>query len=138
MDALFPSEPEELIATRMERMDTLLQNIQQVLADIRASLERTNALELRVGELEKSVSRLQSISMDLRNTGINTTGNDRIAPLESMVNRLCTMTAEQKAAFDQLVETQQKSIQDLRKEIRHRADSEEQAIHEIDELVRGR
>ncbi|MDD1678333.1 MAG: hypothetical protein LUO93_04010 [Methanomicrobiales archaeon] len=139
MDLLFPSESDEAITTRMEKMDALLQNIQQVLSDIRTSLDRTNALELRVQELEKSVGRLQSISMDLRNTGtFSAAGSDRIAPLESMVNKLCTMTAEQKTALDQLVAAQQKSVQELRKEIHHTAESEEPAIHEIDDLFRRR
>jgi DNA repair ATPase RecN len=139
MDLLFPSESDETITSRVEKMDALLQNIQQVLADIRASLNRTQTLELRVEELEKTVGRLQSVSMDLRNTGSNSAmGSDRIAPLESMVSKLCSMTAEQKAALDQLVEAQQRSIQQLRKEIHERGESEGPAIHEIDDLFCGR
>jgi DNA repair ATPase RecN len=138
MELLFPSESnDDTLTSRVEKMDALLQNIQQVLSDVRDSLDHTKAIEPRVEALEKSMARLQSITMDLRNPNTLTTGsNDRIGSLEAMVNKLCTMAAEQKAALDQLVESQSKSKQDLKKEI-HRQD-DEPAFHEIEELVRRR
>jgi hypothetical protein len=139
MDILFPSESNETVTTRVEKMDSLLQDIQKVLSDIRISLERISGIEHRVDELEKTVAQLQSVSMDLRSSGIISSGNnDRITPLESMVNKLCVMTAEQKAVLNQLVETQGKSIQELRKEIHQPNSSDEPVIQEIDEIVHGR
>lgn len=138
MDTLFHSEPDAAINARVEKMDDLLQSIKQTLSDIRVSMERTNTLEHRVEELEKTVSRLQSISMDLRNPGTTQSGNDRITPLESMVNKLCMMTAEQKTVIDHLVETQGKSLQGLKREIHQQDDDNEPVIQEIDEIVCGR
>jgi hypothetical protein len=78
--------------------------------------------------------------MDLRNAStIRSEGGDRLASLEGMVNKLCTLTAEQKAALDHLAETQGRSIQELKKEIHQRSqESDEPVVHEIEELVRRR
>jgi septal ring factor EnvC (AmiA/AmiB activator) len=139
MNILFPSESDEAVATRVDKMDALLQDIQKVLSEIRTSLERARAVEARVEDLEKSVARLQSITMDLRNPGTFPSGStDRISPLESMVNNLCAMTAEQKAVLDQLVATQEKGRQELKKEILRQESSDELVIQEIDEIVRRR
>jgi septal ring factor EnvC (AmiA/AmiB activator) len=139
MNILFPSESDENIATRVDRMDALLQDIQKVLSEIRTSLERARAVETRVEDLERSVARLQSITMDLRNPGTIPAGStERIAPLESMVNNLCIMTAEQKAVLDQLVATQEKGRHEFKKEIHPQESSDELVIQEIDEIVRRR
>jgi hypothetical protein len=139
MDLLFPSESDEALSSRVEKMDALLQNIQQVLADIRSSLDRAQALELRVQELERTIGTLQGVRMDRPNTEIFPVSvSDRIAPLEAMVNQLCNMSAAQKAALDQLTQVQQKSVQELRAEIHRKAEPEEPAIHEIDDLFRRR
>ncbi len=138
MNILFPAESEEPVTTRMDKMDALLKDIQQVLAEIRQSLDRERGVEDRVAELERSVARLQSITMDLRTPRAPTSETDRITPLESKVNTLCTMTAEQKAVLDQLVESQGKSIQELRKEMNRHGSEDEPVIQEIDEIVRRR
>jgi cell division septum initiation protein DivIVA len=139
MNILPPSGSEESIITRVDRMDALLQDIQKVLSEIRDFLERSRAIEQRVENLEKSVARLHSIAMDLGSPGTVSTGSsDRITPLESMVNNLRAMAAEQKTVIDQLVETQEKNIQELRKESRRRESSDEPVIQEIDEIVRRR
>jgi hypothetical protein len=55
-----------------------------------------------------------------------------------MVDSLRTMTAEQKAVLDQLIETQGKSMQELRKEIHRHGNSDEPVMQEIDDIVRKR
>ncbi len=136
MNVLFPAESEEPVSTRIDKMDVLLEEIQKVLAEIRSSLERSHSVEERVTELEKTVARLQSVTMDLRNPGSVNPGMDRITPLELKINTLCTITEEQKALLDQLVETHGKNIQELRKEIHQRESVEEPVFQEIDEIVR--
>jgi len=141
MDSLFPPEQgDRQLTFHLEKMDALLANVHQVLSELHTSLERTRTMEHRIEELETTVARLNSIIMDLRGSSApRFESGDRLTALEGMVNRLCTMTADQKSALDHLVETQGESIQELKKEIRTRSQEEEGSpIHEIEDLVRRR
>ncbi|MDD1673651.1 MAG: hypothetical protein LUP99_04495 [Methanomicrobiales archaeon] len=121
-------------------MDNILQSIHQVLSDLHVSLDRAKDIDRRVTELETTVSRTNSIIMDLKTVGgLRSECGDRLTTLEGMVNRLYTMTAEQKNALEHLIETHGKAIEDLKKDVyRKEQDSNESAIQEIEELVRRR
>lgn len=137
-DRFASSEGTDTLASHIRTIDDLLRRMNDTLADLSTYSSFKRDIVQRIEQLENTVNRLNSVVMDLKNPGYSKVeSTDRLSALEAMVNRINTLIIEQKTYIENQANLQNKSIEDLKKELVNRQKRDEEIIfHEIEEMMR--
>jgi len=132
------SEGTDTLTSHIRNIDDILRRLNDTLADLSTYGTFRRDIIQRIEQLENTVNRLNSFIMDLKNPGYTKVeSSDRLSTLETMVNKISTSILDQKAYIEHQMTLQNKSIEDLKKELAIQKRKEEEIIfHEIEEMMR--